>query len=57
MTCTDELLSVRTRFGFHFCDALILAGAIEYGCSRSLTEDLQHGQRVEGVLVWNLFIG
>jgi len=37
-------------------DGLILAAAVEAGCSKLLTEDLQHGQVVEGVRIENPFL-
>ncbi len=43
------------RFGYRVHDALIIAAAIEAGCRRLLTEDLQHGQRIEGLSIENPF--
>lgn len=37
-------------------DSLIVAAALEAGCTRLLTEDLQHGQRIETLIVENPFI-
>jgi predicted nucleic acid-binding protein len=48
-------LELQERLGFGFYDSLIAAAAIEAGCKRLLTEDLQHGQRVEGVRIENPF--
>ena len=39
-------LDVRGRYGFSFYDALIVASALAAGCTRLLSEDLQHGRRV-----------
>lgn len=47
------LLQSQTQFSFH--DALIVAAALEAGCKRLLTEDLQHGQRIEGLRIENPF--
>jgi predicted nucleic acid-binding protein len=47
------LLQDRHRFSFY--DSLIVAAALEAGCKRLLTEDLQHGQRIEGLRVENPF--
>jgi predicted nucleic acid-binding protein len=33
----------------------IVAAALEAGCSRLLTEDLQHGQRIDGLTVEDPF--
>ena len=39
-----------------FWDALILEAALRCGADRLLTEDLQHGQKVEGLRVENPFL-
>jgi len=36
---------------------LILASALEAGCTTLYTEDLQHGQMVEGLRIENPFFG
>ncbi len=46
----DAALDLAERLGCQFYDALILASALEAGCDTVLTEDLQHGQRIEGRL-------
>jgi predicted nucleic acid-binding protein len=38
------------RYGFSVYDALIVAAALEADCDTLLSEDLQHGQRVDKVL-------
>lgn len=38
-----------------FWDALIIRAAVEGGCSELLTEDFQHGRRIEWLLVRNPF--
>ena len=48
-------LDVQARWRFGFYDALIVAGALAAGCSTLLSEDLQHGQRIEGLTVVNPF--
>jgi predicted nucleic acid-binding protein len=40
---------------FSFWDALILRAALASGCTRLYSEDLQHGQRVEGLEIVNPF--
>ena len=49
-------LELQSRYGVSFYDALIIAAALESGCTRLYTEDLQHGQQVEGLLIENPFI-
>jgi predicted nucleic acid-binding protein len=48
-------LSLRQRYQFSFFDSLIIAAALEAGCERLLSEDMQHGQRIEGLLIENPF--
>ena len=40
-----------------FWDALVVRAALASGCARLLSEDLQHGQRFEGLEVVNPFVG
>jgi predicted nucleic acid-binding protein len=49
-------LDVQARYGFHFYDSLIVAAALEAGCRRLYSEDLQHGQRIEGLTIENPFV-
>ena len=46
---------VRARWRFSFYDSLIVAAALTAGCSRLLSEDLQHGQRIETLTIHNPF--
>lgn len=50
-------LGLSGRFGFSIWDGLNVAAAVEARCSTLLTEDLQHGQVVEGVRSENPFFG
>ncbi len=42
--------------GFSFWDALIVEAALSAGADRLLTEDLQHGQEIEGLRIENPFL-
>ena len=48
-------LDLQQRWQFSFYDALIVAAALEAGCKRLISEDLQHGQRVESLVIDNPF--
>ncbi len=48
-------LDVQARYGFSFYDSLIVAAALDSNCQTLYSEDLQHGQRIEGVTIANLF--
>jgi predicted nucleic acid-binding protein len=43
-------VAIAQRYSFAFYDALIVASALEAGCSSLLSEDLHDGQVVEGKL-------
>jgi predicted nucleic acid-binding protein len=49
-------LGLSKRYGFSIWDSLIVAAACEAHCTKLLTEDLQHGQVVEGVRIENPFL-
>lgn len=44
------------RMRFSFWDALVVEAALRAGAGRLLTEDLQHGQKIEGLTVENPFV-
>ena len=48
-------LELQSRYKFGFYDSLIIAAALDAGCRTLYTEDLQHGQQVEGVTIINPF--
>jgi predicted nucleic acid-binding protein len=48
-------LAVQERWKYGFYDSLIVAAALEAGCKRLLSKDLQHGQRIEGLRIENPF--
>ena len=49
-------ISASRKNGFSFWDALIVQAAIQGGATTLYTEDLQHGQDVEGVKIVNPFL-
>jgi len=54
----DSVLAAIARVGrrqVSIWDALIVQAAIESGCTKLLTEDMQHGQTIDGVSVENPF--
>ena len=48
-------LDVQARWRFAFYDSLIVAAALMLGCRTLLSEDLQHGQRIEGLRIVDPF--
>ncbi|MCY4211759.1 MAG: PIN domain-containing protein [Gammaproteobacteria bacterium] len=48
-------LELQSRYRFGFYDSLIIAAALDAGCSVLYTEDLQHGQQIEGLTIINPF--
>jgi predicted nucleic acid-binding protein len=42
-------------YRYRFYDSLIIAAALASGCIRLLSEDLQDGQRIEGLTIENPF--
>ncbi|MDO5697475.1 MAG: PIN domain-containing protein [Dermatophilus congolensis] len=54
-TLYHRALDVKARWQFGFYDSLIVASALQAGCTTLLTEDLQAGQRIEGLTITNPF--
>lgn len=50
-----QALQIQQDQGFAFYDSLIVAAALEAGCKRLLSEDLQHGQRIGKLRIENPF--
>ena len=48
--------NIRLASGYSWWDCLLLASAIELGCSHFLSEDLQDGQEVGGMTIINPFL-
>ena len=48
-------LEIQIRYRFSFYDSLIVAAALEVGCKTLLSEDLHHGQQIEGLAIENPF--
>ena len=53
----DAALRIAQRYGFHIYDSLIVAAAIEAGCTTLYSEDMQHGQTIASVTIRNPFRG
>ncbi len=47
--------SIRDDTGYSWWDCLLLASALELGCSHFLSEDLQDGQEIGGLTIINPF--
>ena len=48
-------LRIARRYGFHIYDSLIVAAALEAGCSTLYSEDMQNGQIIESLTIRNPF--
>lgn len=48
-------LGINERYKYGFYDSLIIAAALEAGCTRLLSEDMQDGQRIETLTIVNPF--
>jgi len=48
-------LSLQARYKFSFYDSLIIAAALAARCTRLYSEDLQHGQRIDGLTIEDPF--
>lgn len=51
----NDALRIHIKHKFSYWDCAVIAAAKEAGCNRLLTEDLTHGQIVEGLTIVNPF--
>lgn len=51
----ERALDIQARYRYSFYDSLIIAAALAAGCTRLYSEDLQHGQRIEGLIIEDPF--
>ena len=51
----ERAFLLRERSNFHWYDCLIVAAALEADCTILYTEDLQHGQKIDQLVVVNPF--
>lgn len=52
----ERALQVARRYGYRIFDALHIAVALGAGCDTFYSEDMQHGQKIEGLTITNPFI-
>lgn len=52
----ERALETHSRYRYSFYDSLIIAAALEAGCQRLLSEDMQHGQQIEQLRIVNPFL-
>lgn len=51
----NRALNLQARYRYGFYDSLIVAAALDAGCARLYSEDLQDGQRIESLRIENPF--
>ncbi|MFN4146065.1 MAG: hypothetical protein ACK4GN_09600, partial [Runella sp.] len=51
-----KALDIHLLYQYSFYDSLILASALECGCEVLYSEDLNHGQTLEGLQIINPFL-
>jgi predicted nucleic acid-binding protein len=52
----EKGLDIAERYRFSIYDSMLVAAALQANCTTFYTEDLQHGQVIEGLTVRNPFI-
>ena len=55
MPILQSALRIRDAHRISFWDSAVLAAALALGCDRIYTEDLNHGQMIEGLTIINPF--
>lgn len=52
----QRTLDLQERWQYSFYDSLIIAAALQAGCTTLYSEDLQHGQKIETLIIVNPFL-
>jgi predicted nucleic acid-binding protein len=52
----DQGMEFAARYKYSIFDAMLLAAAKQAGCTIFYSEDLQHGQKVDGLTIRNPFV-
>lgn len=52
----QDAITLQGRYGFSFYDSLIVAAALEAGCTKLYSEDLQHGQQIQRLTIIDPFL-
>ena len=56
MEIHEAAIEIARDHGFHFYDSMIVAAAMQSGCSILYSEDMQHGQTIGHLTVHNPFL-
>jgi predicted nucleic acid-binding protein len=51
-----QAIDITERWKYSFYDSLIIASALQAGCTVLYSEDLQHGQKIGGLRILNPFV-
>ena len=52
----DQAITIRNRYGYRYYDCEIIAAALSLGCDTLYSEDMQHGQIIDGLTIINPFL-
>ncbi len=53
----ERALTLQARWRYSFYDSLIIGAALNTRCDTLYSEDLQHGQHIENLIIQNPFLG
>ncbi|CAA9228177.1 MAG: Programmed cell death toxin MazF like [uncultured Cytophagales bacterium] len=53
---TLQAIALKDRYGYAYYDSLIVATALQTGCTHLYSEDMHHGQKVDGLTIINPFL-
>jgi predicted nucleic acid-binding protein len=51
----DAALGITAKYGYSIYDSLVIAAALEARCNTLFTEDMRHGQMIQGLTIRNPF--
>src|SRR5438105_2105591 len=51
----EAALRIMGRYGYHIYDSLVIAAALQTACSKLYSENMSHGQVIDGLTIRNPF--
>lgn len=55
VNCIEAAVRIKQKYGYAYYDSLIVATALQTGCTHLYSEDMHHGQTVDGLTIINPF--
>ncbi len=56
VNCIEVAVRIKQKYGYAYYDSLIVATALQTGCTHLYSEDMHHGQTIDALTIINPFL-